>query len=981
MARHADGTIVINTAIETDGFKKGSKDMEAAFRKAAHNLEGVSEKIQISIEKSVQAFEKQNAAYREQEARVESLKAKIEEAQNQKVESEAFTEANKQIDDYQKKLDAAIEKEIRFMETGGSTRSTAYERMEYDIEMLREKIAEAKAEKDRLLQSGEAYTGADISGLTSQLADAQDKLGQMGGKLEVAYASLREKLGEYTSTEQEAAIATAETADNTAQAATTTSEMSSEVEQAAAKGNIFAQAFERIKAVFATIGAIPQSVRESTAALEESLGIVSQVSGESEQAAESIGEMADETERAAGSGVGFSGVYERVKNTMNNAAGAVKKFFAGIKGSGNPLKKFIKYGLGIATVYSLFNKLRSAIKYGIKNIVQFDKKTNTSISGIQSAFAKLKNNLTAAIAPLINALAPYIIKVVDWLNQAITQLAIFFAQLTGQKTYIQAKDVWKDYAQGLKDTSAAAKEAKKNLSGLDEIKTWDSGSFGGSGGSGSGTKAEDMFVTKKLDSSLGDIDWKSFGAKISDGFINVMSKTATWLDNIPWDDIGTKIGDTIKGIDWGGVLVGLSGVVYNLINGISEAISGAGRSLSGGELDLPSMDDTIQGKLSDWERFQYIMKKITSDISLKEFKDYWGYVPSFADYTDAFLTSGGLETLYDRFKEAEEAARSKKITKTLKVNEKALEKIRSLLLLTDRDIAMINAEIIDSGEVWSIYAVIEKAYSRGLITYDMYHKALIRATNDFENFNQGQEEVNKRAAENAIGTSTAIQDIVKRTVENAKAGGQEAGRSYAEGFELELRNGKLSIIKAGETIIDDIRKNSKNLISQLVATFGKQALERANQKAAKAAGEAIGDALGNGIISSVNQTNTHVADYTEFLIGQLEDSMKPGEDYYKKKAAIRKLKSFTVPYLASGAVIPPNAPFTAVLGDQKHGTNVEAPLETIKQALREVLGSGTGGGNTYNITATANGKTLFQLLLEEGRNAQMQTGKNPFLLA
>lgn len=877
MARHADGTIVINTAIETDGFKKGSKDMEAAFRKAAHNLEGVSEKIQISIEKSVQAFEKQNAAYREQEARVESLKAKIEEAQSEKVESQAFTDINKQIDDYQKKLDAAIEREIRFMETGGSTRSTAYERMEYDIEMLREKIAEAKAEKDRLLQSGEAYTGADISGLTSQLTEAQDKLGQMGGKLEASYASLRQKMDEY----------------------------SAKAEESAKKTNIFKSAMDRLNS----------------------------------------------SARSSGSGIGGA------------------------------LKKFIKYGLGMASVYMLFNKLRAAIKDGIKNIVQFDKKTNTSISGIQSAFAKLKNNLTAAIAPLINALAPYIIKVVDWLNQAITQLAIFFAQLTGQKTYIQAKDVWKDYAQSLKDTSAAAKEAKKNLSGLDEIKTWDSGSFGGSGGSGSGTKAEDMFVTKKLDSSLGDIDWKSFGAKISDGFINVMSKTATWLDNIPWDDIGTKIGDTIKGIDWGGVLVGLSGVVYNLINGISEAISGLGRSLSGGELDLPSMDDTIQGKLSDWERFQYIMKKISSDISLKEFKDYWGYVPSFADYTDAFLTSGGLETLYDRFKEAEEAARSKKITKTLKVNEKALEKIRSLLLLTDRDIAMINAEIIDSGEVWSIYAVIEKAYSRGLITYDMYHKALIRATNDFENFNQGQEEVNKRAAENAIGTSTAIQDIVKRTVENAKAGGQEAGRSYAEGFELELRNGKLSIIKAGETIIDDIRKNSKNLISQLVATFGKQALERANQKAAKAAGEAIGDALGNGIISSVNQTNTHVADYTEFLIGQLEDSMKPGEDYYKKKAAIRKLKSFTVPYLASGAVIPPNAPFTAVLGDQKHGTNVEAPLETIKQALREVLGSGTGGGNTYNITATANGKTLFQLLLEEGRNAQMQTGKNPFLLA
>ena len=44
-----------------------------------------------------------------------------------------------------------------------------------------------------------------------------------------------------------------------------------------------------------------------------------------------------------------------------------------------------------------------------------------------------------------------------------------------------------------------------------------------------------------------------------------------------------------------------------------------------------------------------------------------------------------------------------------------------------------------------------------------------------------------------------------------------------------------------------------------------------------------------------------------------------------------------VPYLASGAVIPPNAPFMAVLGDQRHGTNVEAPLSTIQEAVSNVM--------------------------------------------
>ena len=44
-----------------------------------------------------------------------------------------------------------------------------------------------------------------------------------------------------------------------------------------------------------------------------------------------------------------------------------------------------------------------------------------------------------------------------------------------------------------------------------------------------------------------------------------------------------------------------------------------------------------------------------------------------------------------------------------------------------------------------------------------------------------------------------------------------------------------------------------------------------------------------------------------------------------------------IPYLAQGAVIPANHEFLAVLGDQTNGTNVEAPLETIQQALAEVL--------------------------------------------
>lgn len=49
-----------------------------------------------------------------------------------------------------------------------------------------------------------------------------------------------------------------------------------------------------------------------------------------------------------------------------------------------------------------------------------------------------------------------------------------------------------------------------------------------------------------------------------------------------------------------------------------------------------------------------------------------------------------------------------------------------------------------------------------------------------------------------------------------------------------------------------------------------------------------------------------------------------------------------IPYLAQGAVLPANKPFLAVVGDQKHGTNVEAPLSTIQEAVSLVLNDQIG---------------------------------------
>lgn len=74
-------------------------------------------------------------------------------------------------------------------------------------------------------------------------------------------------------------------------------------------------------------------------------------------------------------------------------------------------------------------------------------------------------------------------------------------------------------------------------------------------------------------------------------------------------------------------------------------------------------------------------------------------------------------------------------------------------------------------------------------------------------------------------------------------------------------------------------------------------------------------------------------------------------------------RSSPLPKLASGAVIPPNAEFAAILGDQRHGKNIEAPEGLIRQIISEELAKRGGGGNgTANVSLYIDGRELARVI-------------------
>ena len=88
--------------------------------------------------------------------------------------------------------------------------------------------------------------------------------------------------------------------------------------------------------------------------------------------------------------------------------------------------------------------------------------------------------------------------------------------------------------------------------------------------------------------------------------------------------------------------------------------------------------------------------------------------------------------------------------------------------------------------------------------------------------------------------------------------------------------------------------------------------------------------------------------------------------------AAPNFQTYEVPALARGAVIPPNREFLAVLGDQKNGTNIEAPVSEIEAAVARGMQKyiGTGGGQQtviLEVDKKVLGRVTYQANKEENR--------------
>lgn len=315
------------------------------------------------------------------------------------------------------------------------------------------------------------------------------------------------------------------------------------------------------------------------------------------------------------------------------AAGAIvaglKKISSGIFGihkSANKstisLKNMLRYAFGIRSLFALLNRLRSAAAEGMQNLAKYDLATgadniNRSISELQSALTQLKNSFATAFAPILTVVSPILVRFINLISQAVTRVGMLIAALTGQKTFTKAIAVQENYAASLDNTADSAKKAAKALQGylspIDEINRYDDGSGSdsgtGSGGKYTGPSAGDMFEEVPIESSLKGIadkikelirneDWEGLGAYMADGINKGLQKV---YNVINWDNVGPKVtafvtaftgtfNSLVSHIDWD--LMG-----HTLGAGINTAVNTLNLLIGNGGIDFIQIGSSIAKSL------------------------------------------------------------------------------------------------------------------------------------------------------------------------------------------------------------------------------------------------------------------------------------------------------------------------------------------------------------------------------------------------
>ncbi len=624
-------------------------------------------------------------------------------------------------------------------------------------------------------------------------------------------------------------------------------------------------------------------------------------------------------------------------------------------------KNILMFGLGFRTMYFAVKRLRNIFIEGFKLMGDEFDEFGKPMKTMMESFNRLKGSLATAFQPIASVVIPILTKAMNYLSGMLETIGKFTATLTGQGY------IYKAIAKNINSVAGAAKNANNQLGSYDKLEVindhntgydyekqtigetdravssfaqmvkdaWEKANFKGVG----------EYVTEQLLNVL-DIVEKNIIPRVTSFVNRVLRSVNTFFDGFDSKAIGAKLGSIVNtivnGLDWsqlGMMFANLHNVVWEFVDGIVNKIDwvALGKALSTGvnslftSLNIESFVGAISGlskgivnlfitaiTLIDWKgiantllsAIQTLLQNVGNDMVNTN-------NPIVSAFGEVVLAIG--ETI-DKLRPAVEA-----------IIASVSPLIQSILPIFSELLPPI-AEII-SGIVVTILPPLVKLISVLLpplirlvdALLPILRDFLVRISNEIANL-----------AEFLSDVVVPIFDVLVGVVELVTGTVGVLFRALRGEFGS-VKDIFNELLKAWKKPINNIIGAVESLVNNVISGF-------------------------NSMINSLNKIQISIPDWVPKYGGQSFGINLP------------KLNSVKIPRLAQGAVIPPNQEFLAMLGDQKHGTNIEAPLDTIKQALAEVLAE-VGGGNREPIVLQVNGRTLAKVVWDEQEKRYKQTGK------
>lgn len=174
MAGQADGSIVVDTELQTEGFDKGSREMQRAIGSLQTKVNNLAPTMKKAMRGSASALESFDGKVGPMRETISALEEKLEQLGKARLPTEDYQWLQTEIAKAEKELDKLLNKEAMYEDMDVNKSSQKWKTLQYNIEQTERKLEEYRAEAAQMEENGTSHTSGADSAEYDQLSTALD---------------------------------------------------------------------------------------------------------------------------------------------------------------------------------------------------------------------------------------------------------------------------------------------------------------------------------------------------------------------------------------------------------------------------------------------------------------------------------------------------------------------------------------------------------------------------------------------------------------------------------------------------------------------------------------------------------------------------------------------------------------------------------------------------------------------------------------